>query len=129
MSDQIRIEGLQIYASVGIHPHEAEVKQPLVFHIAMTTDIVRAAETDDVSDTVDYDHVVLLVREIVGAKHHNLIESIAERVASAILRQFGRRLDRVRVRVEKPTAVQDATVAVEIVRVRGMRSIPPPGMR
>jgi dihydroneopterin aldolase len=115
--DLVRIEGLEIEAEIGVHPHERGIRQRLVIDIALETDIAQAAASDLLALSVDYDRAAELARAIVREKHHALIETVAERIAEQLLQELAARVSRVFVRVAKPGAVPDArTVAVEIWR-------------
>jgi dihydroneopterin aldolase len=51
----------------------------------MDLDVTRAAETDDLSQTVDYERVYTIVREAVTGKKHYLIERIGHEIAHAVM--------------------------------------------
>jgi dihydroneopterin aldolase len=119
VSDVVRIEGLAIDAEIGAFAHERGRKQRLLIDIGIETDVRDAAAHDALEWTVDYDRAAQIAREVALSKHHALIETVAERIASRILDELGARASSVSVRVEKPGAVPDArTVAVEIRRTR-----------
>jgi 7,8-dihydroneopterin aldolase/epimerase/oxygenase len=115
--DLIRVEGLEVRAEIGVYSHERGVLQPLVIDLALETDIALAAESDAISNAVDYTAAAEIARDVVREAHHGLIETVAERIAERLLAQLGARVPRVFVRVAKPGAVPDArTVSVEIWR-------------
>ena len=117
MSDVICIEGLRVHALIGIYPHEYEARQPLVIDMRLHTDIRPAGETRDFKLTMDYERAANIASEIAGNEHEKLIETVAERIASALHAEFTDRLERVWVRVAKPSALAGETVvAVEITR-------------
>lgn len=117
--DVVRVEGLALEAEVGVYAHEHGVRQRLDIDLSVETDLRLAARSDDVRDAIDYDHLAQLARDVVGARHHALIESIAEELAHRILDGFSARASAVWVRVAKPGAVPGArTVAVEVHRTR-----------
>lgn len=120
MTDLVRIEGLQVEALVGVYGHERDAKQPLLFDIDLAYDNLRAAESDDVADTIDYATVCEAVREFVGAREPQLLETIAEALAAQLLLAF--ETPRVRIRIRKSVAAQAlgaVSVGVEITRGRG----------
>ncbi len=45
--------------------------------------------SDRVADCIDYDKVTVRIRELLGEKHYNLVEALAERVARMIIDEFG----------------------------------------
>jgi dihydroneopterin aldolase len=112
---RILIRNLELLARIGIHGHEQGKPQPVRFNVTLLTDMV-AAE-DRLDNTIDYEAVVGKIRDIVGAGHINLAETLAERVAAACLED--KRVTKVCVRVEKLHALPGAEAAgVEVERTQ-----------
>lgn len=125
LDDAIRLVGLRVDANIGVYPHEHGRLQRLEFDVELTTDNARAAATDDVAYTIDYDQVAAIVREICGSQHHRLIETLAGKIAERLRSTFGARVSAVSVRVRKPGAVPDAaTVEVVVKRGAGTTQLP-----
>lgn len=115
--DRVCLEGLELQAPIGVYEHERGKTQRLVISVIVECDLKPGAASDQLDDTMDYDGLATICREVVSDRHHDLIETVAERIASRVLR--GSTAQTVEVRVEKPGAVRDCrTVAVEIRRVR-----------
>ena len=113
--DVVSIEGLTVETIIGVYDWEKEKKQQLVLDIQMSWDNQRAAVTDNIDDALDYAMVSERVSAWVAEKPRQLIETVAEGVASLILNEFG--VQNVEVRVAKPGAVPNAkTVAVSVRR-------------
>src|SRR5512145_3312206 len=118
MADRIALLGLELEASIGVYPHEKGVAQRLIVDVEMELSLWRVADRDALDATVDYDEVAEICREVVRSRHHNLIETVAEKIAVRLV-ELDPRIGQVTVRVEKPTAVPGArTVRVEITRHR-----------
>ncbi|MBI4820356.1 MAG: dihydroneopterin aldolase [Deltaproteobacteria bacterium] len=121
--DRIEIEGLRVDAVVGIYPHERRIHQRLVFDVTVETDLSEAGRTDDIRSTVDYDRIAQIVRNTATSATW-LVESMASNVADAVLALP--RVESVRVRVQKPGALVDATtVAILIFRERSPSGVRP----
>ncbi len=115
--DTILIEGLRLEAVVGVYPHERDARQPLLFDIALRYDNRMPAASDDVADSVDYAAVCKRVRAFVAAREPQLLEALAEALATDLLQVEGVR--HVRLRIGKPAAAAAlgaAMVAVEVQR-------------
>ena len=105
--------------------HERAEGQEFVVDAALYLDgavVQRAAVTDDVTDTVHYGEVAVRIAEIIGGDPVNLIETLAERIATAVLE--GWPVHMVRITVHKPQApipvpFDDVTVSVTRVRIEG----------
>jgi dihydroneopterin aldolase len=119
MSDRIRIEGMRFHGFHGVYAEERERGQTFVVDLDLLVDLHDAGESDALDDTVDYGAVSLLVRGIVEGEPVKLLETLATRIARAVLEATPAL--RVQVRVAKPDApmpVPFSTVAVELERGR-----------
>ena len=109
-------------ASIGVYQREHEMPQRIRLNLDLAVDdegaspISRqAVGRDDLARVVDYEAVANQARAIVSAGHVQLVETLAERIADAILQDPRIRI--VRVRVEKLDVFADASSAgVEIER-------------
>ena len=119
--DRILLEGMIFFGRHGALPAERELGQRFVVSVKMCLNLRPAGTTDDLTKTVDYGDVHHSVRGIVEGEPANLIETVAERVATAILENHSS-VDEVRVKVEKPDVRLGHTIldsaAVEISRHR-----------
>ena len=113
--DIIFIEGLEIETIIGVYEHERDIKQKVVLDIEMTILESDAANSDDLRHTVDYDAVSKLVTSYVIDTQYQLIESLAEQVASLVLGAFA--TDSLKLKLSKPGAVKNAkSVGLIILR-------------
>lgn len=110
----IFIRELKLDASIGILDHERSAPQTLVISITLEVDDTPLTE-DTIDGAVDYRRPVELARAILADGHIGLVETFADRLASACLDQPG--VMNVRIRIEKPAAIPDAAAAgVELFR-------------
>ena len=118
--DRIGLTGLTVFAHHGVHEHERVHGQEFVVDLIVEFDMRSAAESDEVADTVDYGKLALTTVEHVRRDPVNLLETVAERVASAILTDG--RIDAVEVTIHKPqapieTAFTDVTVSIRRTQI------------
>lgn len=123
--DEIRLAGLRVFGRHGVFGFEREQGQEFVIDVVLRLRTAEAARTDDVRDTVHYGEVAETVARVVGGEPVNLIETLAERIAVAVLAD--RRLTSVRVTVHKPHAPIDAefsdlSVSIERTAIHAPRS-------
>lgn len=116
----IELTGLRVFGRHGVLEVERENGQEFVIDLRLELSIERAAATDDVTDTVHYGVLADRVAAIVAGEPVNLIETLAHRIAEAVLED-----DRVAVAgvtVHKPQAPIDQRfddVSVHVLRRRG----------
>ncbi|MGV9184113.1 2-amino-4-hydroxy-6-hydroxymethyldihydropteridine diphosphokinase [Arcanobacterium canis] len=114
--DSIHLSGLTLVGTHGVLDFEHADPQTFIVDVTMSTDTSLAARTDSVYDTISYADVADAVAEVVEGPHVDLIETLAARIADAVL-ALGP-ID-VRVVVHKPGAPLERTfsdVGVEIYR-------------
>lgn len=115
--DQVFIEGLTVEAVIGVYEWEKTIRQRLVIDLVLEQDNQRAASRDRLSDAVDYDAVARRITAFVAEHRFDLIETVAERCAEIILREFD--APSLSITVRKPDAVDNAAaVGVRITRHR-----------
>jgi len=120
--DRILLEGMVFHGRHGTLPAERELGQPFILDVELLLDLRSAGLSDDLTQTVDYGEVHRRAKEIVEGPPVNLSETVAEKVAAAILEDHPP-VEAVRVKVAKPHVRLEGTVlagsAVEILRHRG----------
>ena len=108
-TDRITLTGVGSVGYHGVLDSEKQTGQPFFVDITMFTDFTQATATDNVAHTVNYAEVAEVIREIVTAESLDLIETLAERIASAVLEKFP--LLAVELTVHKPKAPIEVTFA------------------
>lgn len=120
-SDRILLEGMIFFGYHGTLAPENELGQRFVVDVDLHCDLRAAGRSDDLFQTVDYSQVYEQVRAIVEGPPVKLTETVAERIAAAIL-DVHALVEAVRVKVTKPNVRLGTTVlngsAVEILRQR-----------
>jgi dihydroneopterin aldolase len=109
------LSGLTAFGYHGNKPAERKLGQTFTADLEVTLDTGRAAASDRIGDTVSYPLLEKTAREILEGKPANLLETVAEGIASAILELPGIR--RVTVRVSKRPPLPNLNAfTVEITR-------------
>ena len=99
--DTIEIRKLKVYAYHGVYDEEKEQGQFFYISAKMHLDLRASSVSDDLSETVSYETAAHLIEDVVTGEKWNLIEAVAETVASELLLRFKKVLS-VEVRVDKP---------------------------
>ena len=114
--DIVFLRQLQMDTVIGIHDWEREIRQPLVLDLEMASDIRLAAQTDSISDTLDYQAVAERITDFVGNSSFQLVESLAEACAQIVLQEFD--VYWLKLTVNKPDAIGNAQ-SVGVIIERG----------
>lgn len=113
--DTIQIKGLKVETIIGVHAWEKKLPRTLLIDLELATDVAGAAKSDAIADALDYTTVADTVVSFAKASRFQLIETLAERLAEKLLKEF--RASWLRITVHKPGAVPAAqSVAVTIER-------------
>lgn len=118
--DRITVRGIRAWGHHGVLPHERELGQEFVVDVEVGLDLATAGASDDLDDTLDYGRVAVDVGAILSGEPWQLIESLATRIADAVLAHP--RAEQVTVIVHKPSAPLSVPVdeaAVTITRTAG----------
>ena len=116
------LHDLLLSARIGVYASEHGKTQRIRVNVDLAVDDPEAGKPggvgrDSLERVVDYGRIADAVRSIVAARHVQLVETLAERLAAGCLDDP--RIKSVRVRVEKLDIMPDgATAGVEIERRR-----------
>lgn len=114
--DRIALRGLRVHGRHGVYEHERRDGQEFVIDAVLGLDTRPAAAGDDLSRTVDYGVLAERLAAVVGGEPARLIETLAERLATACLADPA--VQEVEITVHKPQApvtqaVRDVTVTIQ----------------
>lgn len=114
--DIIFLGGLEIETIIGIFDWERETKQKIILDIEMAFDIKKAAQSDNIEDTLDYKAVSKSVIQMVENSSFFLVEKLAEEITQLILNDFD--VSWVKLTLNKKGAIRGAS-DVGIIIERG----------
>lgn len=117
MSDRIILTGIRFYGYHGVHAEERRLGQHFLADVTLRLDLRPAEAWEETEPAVDYGRVHALVVEIGTGPPVRLLETLASRMAAALLDRFP--VPQVTVRVTKlspPLAGLTGGAAVEVTR-------------
>lgn len=103
MVNIIRLKNASFYAYHGAMQEEQNIGGKFEADVDIYTDFTKAAETDDLSLTINYDEVYKFINKIVHEKKYYLIEALATTIAENLLEHYPA-IMKVAVRVRKNNA-------------------------
>lgn len=119
-TDTIILSGITAIGHHGVFESEKRDGQPFTLDVVLHTDIRVAAASDNVADTAHYGELGELVVQQIQDGPWDLIETLAEKTAAAVLAEFPV-VSAVEVTVHKPKApipVPFSDVTIHIYRER-----------
>lgn len=113
--DIVFIHELKIKTTIGVFDWERKIKQIVSFDLEMACDISKAAESDELADALDYKAISKRIIDFVESSSFELVERLAEQVASLVLNEFN--VPWLRLTLSKPGALRGARdVGIRIER-------------
>jgi dihydroneopterin aldolase len=88
MPDKIILRGAQFHGRHGVSPEERAVGGRVIVDIEIEYDLARAGSSDELKDTLNYSEIFRTVRAQVEDQEFALLESLAHRIADALLVKF-----------------------------------------
>ncbi len=117
--DIVFIRDLQVETVIGIYDWERKIKQTISIDLDMATDIKKAANSDNIDDTLSYKTVAKRLIAFIEASEYELVESLAEQICTIVREEFG--VPWVRLTLNKPGAVRGSR-SVGVIIERGEKS-------
>lgn len=116
--DKIHIKNLEVFGKHGVFPEENKLGQKFLINAILYTDTREAGKTDDLTKSIHYGEVSHFMTKYMMEHTFQLIESVAEQMAKALLLQF-EHLEWIDLEIQKPWApigLPLESVSVEISR-------------
>jgi 7,8-dihydroneopterin aldolase/epimerase/oxygenase len=117
--DRIVLEGMVFTGKHGLADAERARSQRFTVDIELEADLVRAARSDRIEDTVDYRRVRAIAKEVIEGEPAHLIETLAGRIARKALQVP--RVAAVSVKVTKRPPSMQPIVGASVVMRRARR--------
>ena len=118
-TDELSVLGTECFGHHGVFDAERRDGQTFVVDLTLGVDTSTAAASDDLRDTVDYGSLVASVQAAVETDPVDLIETLAQRIASVCL--LDNRVEWARVTVHKPDAPIRATFSDVVLTITRKR--------
>lgn len=114
---RIRVTDLVLPARIGVYDREKQAPQRVRINVDLKVAEHGGRLDDDIANVLSYEDIVNGIRAIIGRGHINLVETLAEEIASLCLEDS--RVAMARIGVDKLDVEPDAAaVGVEIERSR-----------
>lgn len=118
-SSYIFLKDLRFYAYHGVAPQETVIGNEFTVNLRLKTDVFRAAETDDVEDTVSYADVYEAVKAEMEIPS-KLLEHVSGRIVNRLFEDFPA-IEEIEITLTKrnpPMGADIAGAGVEMLCVR-----------
>lgn len=115
--DKLILKGIRFHGHHGVPEAERQVGGPYEVDATLGCNLANAGSTDMLTDTIDYAEVIRRIVEIGTQQSFQLIEALAEKIATVILAEFSVEAVHLTVKKLSPPIEQPINYfAVEIFR-------------
>lgn len=113
----LSIRQLALKTLLGVYPYEKKIKQTVILDLELAYDNRVAAQSDDLSDALDYSALAEDLKTLLDSLQCHLIESLSDQICRHILSHYP--CSRVRLTLTKPHALAgSAAVGLTVERSR-----------
>ena len=120
MKDVIRMVGMQFYGYHGVTAAEKETGHVFEVDCEIKVDLASAGHSDNLSDTIDYNNVYTVIKDMVEGTAFSLLEGLANQLATIILDKFPVYGVTLKVRkINPPISGLARFIEVEVTRFQG----------
>jgi dihydroneopterin aldolase len=119
MTDRIALVNMRFEGRHGVDAEERAGPQPFEVDVELYLDLRPAGLADDLARTVDYRDVFSICRDVVEGPSIQLLEAMAEKIATRVLADSGAAaVSEVVVRVRKPNVALAGDLDSASVEIR-----------
>jgi len=115
MTDHIELRNIRAFGHHGCTPEERASEQPFDINLVLELDLSASANSDSLTDTVDYAVIYAEIIKIVSNTSFNLLEKLAGEILNSVLAH--KVVQSARVSIGKPGLLDGSTAIVTIERV------------
>jgi 7,8-dihydroneopterin aldolase/epimerase/oxygenase len=118
--DKIKLNEMEFYGYHGVFPEENKLGQRFRVSVELHLDLRKSGQSDDLEDSVNYADIYSISKSVMEGEPFNLVEAVAERISSEILRTFPvvESCTITLIKPDPPIPGHYRSVAVEITRSR-----------
>ncbi len=102
----VRIKDLKLRTYIGIFDWEQKEKQDVIINLTIDFDASRAAQSDQIEDTVDYKKICKGIIGLVEEGRFMLIEKMANDILRQVMQD--QRIQKTHIEIDKPGALRFA---------------------
>ena len=113
---RIRLKDVQFDCIVGILPDERENEQPIILNLTLWLDFAKAAETEDLNESIDYAKLAEELKGFIRLSCFKLVETLVVKTAEYVLEHYPK-ATAVEVSVAKPKAVPGCLGAEASIKI------------
>ena len=114
---KVLIKELILNIKLGYFDFEKEKPQKVKFSLEANYKDKKPTNDKDLKSIVNYDKLVKLIKKLVGNRHYNFLETLAEDIFDELFKD--KRIDKIVLKIEKLEIIKDcSSVGIQISKKR-----------
>ncbi len=101
----IKIKNLRLYTIIGVFDWEQNIDREIIINAEITTNFTKSLHSDELSDAIDYDQIILKIKNLVANNRFKLVEKMAQTLMDAILED--QRISKCKLEIDKVGVVEN----------------------
>lgn len=98
--DTLTLKNIRIKGNHGFYENERKDGNDFEVDLILTADFQKAAESDQLEDTIDYQQAIAIVHDIIKGPSRKLIESLTKEIGDQLFNRFPQ-VEKLKVAVRK----------------------------
>lgn len=113
----IRIKNLKLKTVIGVYEWEKKINREIIVNTEIESNNLNSLKSDKLSDTIDYDIIIKIVKDVVEKGGFKLIEKMAGEIIKKIMQD--QRIKRCKLEIDKVgVAAEVDSCSIEIEEKR-----------
>ncbi len=101
----IKIKNLRLHTIIGVFEWEATIDREIIINAEITTNHLAALQSDELSDTINYDQIITKMKNTVANSRFKLVEKLAQTLMEEILQD--QRIKKCKLEIDKVGVVEN----------------------
>lgn len=110
----IRIKNLKLKTIIGVYDWEKKIDREIIINAEIETDHIDSLNSDKLSDTIDYDHIINSIKDLIEKNRFKLIEKMSGEIIKKIMQD--QRVKRCKLEIDKVgvvAGVESCSITIE----------------
>ena len=100
-----KIKNLKLKTILGFHAWEENINREIIINAEVETNNLSSLSSDDIKDTIDYDILILKIKNLISSKRFKLVEKMAAEIMREIMKDT--RISRCKLEIDKVGVIAD----------------------
>lgn len=101
----IKIKNLKLRTKIGVYEWEKNIDREIIINVEILTNLTKPMQSDDICDTIDYDHIISKIKNLVANNYFKLVEKMGQEIMNVILED--KRIRKCKLEIDKVGVIEN----------------------